>query len=137
MHALLLERGTLGWLVKLLVLGQCHEPDVFSLEKVMLGVNAKQPYLRSSTRIVSIVFSRFHWKRHGNLAGSTCGLLQHWFFHATAIVNTYLACPLVYTWKVDFGNELQGWRSIRVIRSAVNVQAVDTVLVCALLCSGP
>ena len=63
------ECSPLGGLRKLLVLRKCHVS--VAMRSVLVVDIVDSTHLLSSIKIVSIVFSRFHCKRHGSLAGST------------------------------------------------------------------
>jgi hypothetical protein len=43
-----------------------------------------------------------------------------------------LAVSLVHAGQIDFGNELDGWWGVRIAITAVDVDAVDAVLMCTL-----
>ena len=45
----------------------------------------------------------------------------------------HLACPLIDARQIDFRGELYGWRSVWVVVAAVDVHAVDAVLMDALV----
>ena len=51
------------------MLRKCHVS--VAMRSVLAVDLVDSTYLLSSIKIVSIVFSRFHCKRHGSLAGST------------------------------------------------------------------
>lgn len=50
----------------------------------------------------------------------------HWLF------GSHPACSLIHTWQVDLRNKVDGGRSVRIVVTAVDVQAVDAVLVRAM-----
>ena len=87
-------------------------------------------HLLSSINIVSIVFSLFHWYRHGNRCGST-------YVQSTTTQSTrdviHLSSPLINAGEIDFGDKLDRWWGIWVGISTMNVQAVDPILMGTLL----
>jgi hypothetical protein len=81
--------------------------------------------------MVSMVKSLFHCARHGSLVASTWKLSAQ----VSRRLNTkYLSVLSVYTGQVDLGCELDLGRLIGVIRAAMDGDAVDAVLVDALIC---
>jgi hypothetical protein len=87
----------------------------------------KRAYLRSSMSMVSIVKSRFHWARHGSLVLSTCvcqPILTYPLPRAT-----YLAILRVHTRQVDLGCKGYLRGDVGVAWPAVDLDAVDAVLV--------
>lgn len=95
-------------------------------------VDEKYAHRRSSIRIVSIVNSRFHWTRHGSLAGSTCRERQNIPCFVEYVLS-YFACLVVYTWQIDLGDEGDIGRDVGIFVAAMNLEAVDSVLVYALV----
>ena len=47
-------------------------------------------------------------------------------------LETDLSCPLVDAGEIYLGDELHGRRRVRVVLSAVDIQAIDAILVGAL-----
>jgi hypothetical protein len=88
---------------------------------------AKTTYLRSSMSMVSIVKSRFHWARHGSLVLSTCACQPMLTYPLPGA--TYLAILRVHTRQVDLGCEGYLRGDVGVAWPAVDLDAVDAVLV--------
>lgn len=61
---------------------------------------------------------------HGEI---TLPLHQTW-----QLGGIYLACTTVNTREVDFGDKGHVWRDVGIVVAAVDLEAVDSVLVCAL-----
>lgn len=54
---------------------------------------------------------------------------------ATEYALSYFACLLVYTWQIDLGYEGNIRRNIWILVAAMDLEAVDPVLVYALIMS--
>jgi hypothetical protein len=77
--------------------------------------------------IVSIVKSLFHWAKHGSLVLSTCACQQ--MLPCPFPRGTYLAILRIHTWQIDLGCKGYLGRYVGVAWPAVDLDAVDAVLV--------